>query len=149
MRSGCAVTARIKVADLLSPSHRPARCAAGDRCAVGRGEQLPDWPWLQGIDWLPVRGRAWLAHNESQRARVVLAPLLTAARNQWWLPTLATATMLNGPAAAWRRMSRSVSSSAFTPCNAPTRARSSASSASADLAAHALLRTRRRVVMNR
>ena len=60
----------------------------------------PGSAWLLGTDAYLAVARAWLHHRRPERARVVLAPLLTAAGRQRWLPTLAGAALVEGEAAA-------------------------------------------------
>jgi hypothetical protein len=60
---------------------------------------LPDGgAWVQGGECYLSIARAWLAHNEPDRARAVLAPLLTVARRVPWIPTLAAALAVEGQA---------------------------------------------------
>ena len=56
--------------------------------------------WLLGTDAYLAVARSWLHHSQPWRARAVLAPLVSAADRQQWLPALAAAALVEGVAIA-------------------------------------------------
>lgn len=60
----------------------------------------PGSAWLIGTDAYLAVARSWLQHAQPARARAVLAPLVSAADRQQWLPTLAGAALVEGAATA-------------------------------------------------
>jgi tetratricopeptide (TPR) repeat protein len=56
--------------------------------------------WLTGGDAYLSVARAWLARSEPGRARSALAPLLTAAEQQGWVPWQAAAALVDAAALA-------------------------------------------------
>ena len=60
---------------------------------------LPDGSaWVQGDECYFSVARAWLAHDEPEHARAVLAPLLTVAERVPWIATYAAASAVDGQA---------------------------------------------------
>ncbi len=60
----------------------------------------PGSAWLLGTDAYLAVARSWLHHAQPGRARAVLAPLVSAADRQQWLPALAGSALVEGAAAA-------------------------------------------------
>ena len=94
------------------------RCAAPLAAATGsRGmldeaatlldqASIPDGgAWMLGYEAYLSLAEAWLAHDEPDRARAVLAPLLSVAEREPWIPALAAALAVDGRALA--RLGRS------------------------------------------
>ena len=87
------------------------RCTAGLAHATGslpllteaaslldHAEIPPDHAWLVGYDAYLSLARAWLGHDQPDRASAVLAPLLAVAERGPWLPVLAEALAVQGRA---------------------------------------------------
>ena len=87
------------------------RCAAPLAAATGsRGmldeaatlldqASIPDGgAWMLGYEAYLSLAEAWLAHDEPDRARAVLAPLLSVAEREPWIPALAAALVVDGRA---------------------------------------------------
>jgi len=55
--------------------------------------------WLLGTDCYLAVARAWLDRDEPVQAHTILAPLLSAAERQNWLPALASGSLVAGRAA--------------------------------------------------
>jgi hypothetical protein len=67
---------------------------------------IPDGgAWMLGYEAYLSLAEAWLAHDEPDRARAVLAPLLSVAEREPWIPALAAALAVDGRALA--RLGRS------------------------------------------
>jgi DNA-binding SARP family transcriptional activator len=85
----------------------PLAAATGSRAllaeAAGLLEQasIPDGgAWMLGYEVYLSLAEAWLGHGEPDRARAVLAPLLTVAEREPWIPALAAALAADGRALA-------------------------------------------------
>ena len=87
------------------------RCAAPLAAATGSSAVLAeaaDWleqagipdggAWMLGYEVYLSLADAWLGHDEPDRARAVLAPLLTVAEREPWIPALAAALAADGRA---------------------------------------------------
>jgi DNA-binding SARP family transcriptional activator len=85
------------------------RCAAPLAAATGSSAVLAeaaDWleqagipdggAWMLGYEAYLSLAEAWLAHDEPDRARAVLAPLLSVAEREPWIPALAAALTVDG-----------------------------------------------------
>jgi tetratricopeptide (TPR) repeat protein len=85
------------------------RCAAPLAAATGSSAVLAeaaDWleqagipdggAWMLGYEAYLSLAEAWLAHDEPDRARAVLAPLLSVAEREPWIPALAAALAVDG-----------------------------------------------------
>jgi hypothetical protein len=53
---------------------------------------------VRGYDAYLSLARAWLGHDEPERARALLAPLLAVAEREPWLPVLAEGLAVDGRA---------------------------------------------------
>jgi DNA-binding SARP family transcriptional activator/tetratricopeptide (TPR) repeat protein len=85
----------------------PLAAATGSRTMLAQAASLldaavlPDGSaWLLGDECYLAIARAWLSHDEPDRARAVLAPLLEVARAGPWVATLAAALAVDGGALA-------------------------------------------------
>ena len=58
----------------------------------------PGSAWLLGADAYVSVARAWLTHDEPDRARAVLVPLLAAARRLQWIPIIAEGELVDATA---------------------------------------------------
>jgi DNA-binding SARP family transcriptional activator len=83
----------------------PLALASGSRAqleeAAGWLERasIPDGgAWMLGYEAYLSLAQAWLGHDEPDRARAVLAPLLAVADREPWLPALAAALAADGRA---------------------------------------------------
>ena len=87
------------------------RCTAPLALATGSRAQLEEaagWlerasipdggAWMLGYEAYLSLAQAWLGHDEPDRARAVLAPLLAVADREPWLPALAAALAADGRA---------------------------------------------------
>jgi DNA-binding SARP family transcriptional activator/tetratricopeptide (TPR) repeat protein len=81
----------------------PLAAATGSRAMLTRAAGLldaavlPDGAaWAQGEECYLWVARGWLAHDQPDRARAVLAPLLAAAERVPWIPTHAAASAVDG-----------------------------------------------------
>jgi DNA-binding SARP family transcriptional activator len=85
------------------------RCTAPLAVATGSQAQLDEaagWlerasipdggAWMLGYEAYLSIAEAWLAHDEPDRARAVLAPLLSVAEREPWIPALAAALAVDG-----------------------------------------------------
>jgi tetratricopeptide (TPR) repeat protein len=85
------------------------RCTAPLAAATGSRAQLDEaagWlerasipdggAWMLGYEAYLSLAEAWLAHDEPDRARAVLAPLLSVAEREPWIPALAAALAVDG-----------------------------------------------------
>jgi len=85
------------------------RCAAPLAAATGSSSVLAeaaDWleqagipdggAWMLGYEAYLSLAEAWLAHDEPDRARAVLTPLLSVAEREPWIPALAAALAVDG-----------------------------------------------------
>jgi len=54
--------------------------------------------WVLGYEAYLSVARAWLGHDDPERARAVLAPLVAAAEREPWMVTLAEALVVDGRA---------------------------------------------------
>jgi len=62
---------------------------------------IPDGgAWMLGYEACLLLAEAWLAHDEPDRARAVLAPLLVVAGREPWIPALAASLAADGRALA-------------------------------------------------
>ena len=83
----------------------PLAVATGSPEVLGRAAQLleqatipADGAWLLGEESYLCLAQAWLEQGDAERARAVLAPLLTVAARVPWKATLAAALALDGRA---------------------------------------------------
>ena len=84
-------------APLAEATGSPAILADADRLLV-QASIPADGAWVLGEDAYLSLARAWLEHGNPERARVVLAPLLTVAERVPWTPTLAATLAVDGRA---------------------------------------------------
>jgi tetratricopeptide (TPR) repeat protein len=84
----------------------PLAEATGSRDLLDRATALlegitapPGHAWLTADGCYLAIARAWLAHGDPDRARAVLAPLLTAAARVPWVAPLAAASLIDAQAA--------------------------------------------------
>src|SRR5439155_23317537 len=85
----------------------PLAAATGSRAVLGEAAGLLDQAsipdggaWMLGYEAYLSLAEAWLAHDEPDRARAVLAPLLAVAEREPWIPALAPALAADGRALA-------------------------------------------------
>ena len=90
----------------------PLAAATGSRALLEEATALlerasiPDGgAWMLGYEAYLSLAEGWLAHDEPDRARAVLAPLLSVAEREPWIPALAAALAVDGRALA--RLGRS------------------------------------------
>ena len=77
-----------------------SRSILAEATALLHGIRAPaGMAYLTGDGSYLAVARAWLAHDEPQRARAALAPLLTAAARVPWVAPLADASLVDGRAA--------------------------------------------------
>ena len=83
----------------------PLAAATGSRTMLTKAAGLLDaavlpdgGAWVQGDECYLSVARAWLSHDEPDRARAVLSPLLAVARRVPWIATLAAALAIDGQA---------------------------------------------------
>jgi DNA-binding SARP family transcriptional activator len=83
----------------------PLAVATGSRTQLGEAAgwleraSIPDGgAWMLGYEAYLSLAEAWLGHDEPERARAVLAPLLAVADREPWLPALAAALAADGRA---------------------------------------------------
>jgi tetratricopeptide (TPR) repeat protein len=83
----------------------PLAAATGSRALLEEATALlerasiPDGgAWMLGYEAYLSLAQAWLGHDEPDRARAVLAPLLAVADREPWLPALAAALAADGRA---------------------------------------------------
>ena len=101
----------------------PLAEATGSRDRLDRATALlegitapPGHAWLTADGCYLAIARAWLAHGDPDRARAVLAPLLTAAARVPWVAPLAAASLIDAQAAlAQDRPGEAAPSSAAPP----------------------------------
>ncbi len=81
----------------------PLAAATGSRAVLGEAAGLlekagiPDGgAWMLGYEACLSLAEAWLGHNEPERARAVLAPMLAVADREPWTPALAAALAADG-----------------------------------------------------
>lgn len=102
---GLAVAEKSGVESYVLRCVAPLALATGSRTMLTRAAGLLDAAVLpDGSAWVPGDecylsvARAWLAHNEPDRARAVLAPLLTVAKRVPWIATRAATLAVDGQA---------------------------------------------------
>jgi tetratricopeptide (TPR) repeat protein len=100
---GLAAARQAGVEGYLLRCAAPLAAAAGSRAllaeAAGLLEQasIPDGgAWMPGYEAYLSLAEAWLAADEPDRARTVLAPLLAVAEREPWIPALAAALAADG-----------------------------------------------------
>jgi DNA-binding SARP family transcriptional activator/tetratricopeptide (TPR) repeat protein len=105
LERGLAVAEASGVESYVLRCAAPLARATGSRTMLARAAELLDaaalpdgGAWVQGDECYLSVARAWLAHNEPDRARAVLAPLLTVAQAVPWIATLAAALAVDGQA---------------------------------------------------
>ena len=83
----------------------PLAVATGSRTQLGEAAgwleraSIPDGgAWMLGYEAYLSLAEGWLGHDEPERARAVLAPLLAVADREPWLPALAAALAADGRA---------------------------------------------------
>jgi len=83
----------------------PLAAATGSRAVLAEAARLldqasipPGGAWVLGYEAYLSLAEAWLAHDEPERARAVLAPLLAVAEREPWIPALAAALVADGRA---------------------------------------------------
>ena len=83
----------------------PLAAATGSRALLEEATALlerasiPDGgAWMLGYEAYLSLAEAWLGHDEPDRARAVLAPLLAVAEREPWIPALAAALAADGRA---------------------------------------------------
>jgi DNA-binding SARP family transcriptional activator len=83
----------------------PLAAATGSLTTLRQAAELLDkatmpagGAWMFGYEAYLSVAQAWLGHDEPERARAVLAPLLTAAEREPWKVTLAQALVVDGRA---------------------------------------------------
>jgi len=81
----------------------PLAVATGSRTILTRAAGLLDaadlpegGAWVQGDESYLWVARGWLSHNEPDRARAVLSPLLAVAQRVPWIPTQAAGLAVDG-----------------------------------------------------
>jgi tetratricopeptide (TPR) repeat protein len=104
---GLAAARQANVEGYLLRCAAPLAAATGSRAllreAAGLLERagIPDGgAWMPGYEAYLSLADAWLAHDEPDRARAVLAPLLAVAEREPWIPVLAAALAADGRALA-------------------------------------------------
>jgi len=65
---------------------------------LGQAEIPPDQAWLPGYDAYLSLARGWLSHDQPDRARAVLAPVLAVAEREQWIPVIAEGLAVEGRA---------------------------------------------------
>jgi DNA-binding SARP family transcriptional activator/tetratricopeptide (TPR) repeat protein len=102
---GLAVGERAGVEAYMLRCAAPLAAATGSRAMLTRAAELLDGAvlpeggaWVQGDECYFSLARAWLRHDEPDRARAVLAPLLTVAERAPWIATHAAALAVDGQA---------------------------------------------------
>jgi tetratricopeptide (TPR) repeat protein len=105
LERGLAVAERSGVESYALRCAAPLAAATGSRTMLTKAAGLLDaavlpdgGAWVQGDECYLSVARAWLAHDEPDRARAVLAPLLAVAQRVPWIPTLAAALAVDGQA---------------------------------------------------
>ncbi len=120
----------------------PLAAVTGDSQLLARADALmagidapPGSAWLYGADAYLWVGRAWLLHDEPERTRTVIAPLLVAANRIPWRPVQVPALLLDAqavtalggdataPLAAARQLARQYGFTHLLPEQAPRAAR--------------------------
>jgi tetratricopeptide (TPR) repeat protein len=83
----------------------PLAAATGSRAVLREAADLlekagiPDGgAWMLGYEACLSLAEAWMGHNEPERARAVLAPILAVADREPWTPALAAALAVDGRA---------------------------------------------------
>jgi tetratricopeptide (TPR) repeat protein len=102
---GLAAARQAGVEGYLLRCAAPLAAVTGSRAVLGEAagwlEQasIPDGgAWVLGYEAYLSLAEAWLGHDEPERARAVLAPLLAVADREPWLPALAAALAADGRA---------------------------------------------------
>lgn len=102
---GLAVAERSGVEAFVLRCAAPLAAATGSRAMLARAAELLDsavlpdgTAWVQGDECYLSLARAWLGHDEPDRARAVLAPLLAVAERTPWIATHAAALAVDGKA---------------------------------------------------
>ena len=105
LERGLAVAEKSGVESYVLRCAAPLAAATGSRTMLARAAGLLDaavlpdgGAWVQGDECYLSVARAWLARNEPDRARRVLAPLLAMAQRVPWIATQAAALTVDGQA---------------------------------------------------
>ncbi len=105
LERGLAVAQRSGVESYVLRCAAPLAAATGSRTTLTMAAGLLDaavlpdgGAWVQGDQCYLSVARAWLAHDEPDRTRAVLAPLLAVAQRVPWIPTHAAALAVDGRA---------------------------------------------------
>ena len=105
LERGLAVAEQAGVEAYLLRCVAPLAEATGSPAVLARAERLlaqatipAGGAWLLGEESYLCLARAWLKQDDAERARAVLAPLLTVADRVPWTATLAAALVLDGRA---------------------------------------------------
>ncbi len=104
---GLAVSQHAGMEAYLLRSAAPLAAATGSRAMLDQAARwmaqasIPDGSaWMLGYEAYLSLAEAWLARNEPDRARAVLAPLLAVAEREPWTAALAAALAVDGRALA-------------------------------------------------
>jgi tetratricopeptide (TPR) repeat protein len=104
---GLAAARQAGVEGYLLRCAAPLAAATGSRALLEEANALlerasiPDGgAWMLGYEAYLSLAEAWLAHDEPDRARATLAPLLSVAEREPWIPALAAALAVDGRALA-------------------------------------------------
>jgi tetratricopeptide (TPR) repeat protein len=107
LERGLAAAQQSGVEAYLLRAAAPLAAAAGSRDLLGEADALleqtgvpPGGAWVLGYEAYLSIAQAWLGHDDPERARVVLAPLLRVAGREPWTATLAEALVIDGRALA-------------------------------------------------
>jgi len=105
LERGLAAAEQAGVEAYLLRCAAPLAAATGSPSVLARADRLlaqatipADGAWLLGEDSYLCLAQAWLDRDDAERARAVLAPLLTMAGRVPWSATLAAALVLDGRA---------------------------------------------------
>jgi len=104
---GLAAARQAGVEGYLLRCAAPLAAVTGSRAVLGEAAgwleraSIPDGgAWVLGYEAYLSLAEAWLGHDEPERARAVLAPLLAVAEREPWIPALAAALAADGRALA-------------------------------------------------
>ena len=104
---GLAAARQAGVEGYLLRCAAPLAAATGSRAILDEAATLLDQAsipdggaWMLGYEAYLSLAEAWLAHDEPDQARATLAPLLSVAEREPWIPALAAALAVDGRALA-------------------------------------------------